>query len=101
RLSIFQTYIGHGRFELYINKIRYKFEEKSLYVDLDLMDQFFGQIDEIKARYQLSGDIPLSVITTMDEILSIKEQKQTNDGLHNFVLSSVEKVIKKVLKTRK
>src|SRR5699024_9861856 len=100
-LPIFQTHIERGRVELYINTIGHTFEEKSLHVDWDLMDQFFGQIDEIKARYQLSGDIPLSVITTMDEILSIKEQKQTNDGLHNFVLSSVEKVIKKVLKTRK
>jgi len=99
--KIIQTHIERGRVELYINTIGNTFEEKSLHVDWDLMDQFFGQIDEIKARYQLSGDIPLSVITTMDEILSIKEQKQTNDGLHNFVLSSVEKVIKKVLKTRK
>lgn len=99
--KIVQRYVERGRVELYISTIGSTLEERSLHVDWHLMDQYFEQIEAIKARYQLTGDIPLSVITTMEELLSIKEEKQTDDGLHNFVLHSIEKVIKKVVKTRK
>lgn len=95
-----QTYIERGRVELYISVSGSRLEERSLHVDWDLMDEYIEKVEAIKARYQLAGDIPLSVITTMDELLSIKEEKQANDDLHNFILSSIETVIKKVVSTR-
>lgn len=95
-----QTYIERGRVELYISVSGSTLEERSLHVDWELMDEYIQQIEAIKARYQLAGDIPLSVITTMDELLSIKEEKQANDDLHNFILSSIKSVMKKVVSTR-
>lgn len=99
--KIVQTYIERGRVELYISTSGSTLEERSLHVDWHLMDQYFEQIAVIKDRYKLTGDIPLSVITTMEELLSIKEEKRSNDLLHNFVLTSVETVMKQVIKTRK
>lgn len=96
-----QTYIERGRVELYISTSGSTLEERSLHVDWHLMDEYFEQIEAIKSRYQLTGDIPLSVITTMEELLSIKEEKQTDDRLHKFVLQNIEQVIQKVVETRK
>src|SRR5699024_4389661 len=95
-----QTYIERGRVELYISVTGSTLEERSLHVDWDLMDEYIEQIEVIKSRYKLVGDIPLSIITSMDELLSIKEQKQRNEGLHHFILSSMETVMEKVVKTR-
>lgn len=99
--KIIQTYFGRGRVELYISTAGSVLEERSLHVDWQLMDEFFSQIKHIKNRYALSGDIPLSIITTMDELFAIKEKNRKDDYLHQFILNSVEKVAKQVLLTRK
>lgn len=95
-----QNYIERGRVELYINVLGHTLEKKSLHVDWDLMDQYFAQINEIKDRYELSGDIPLSIITTIEDLIAIREEEQRDDQLYSFVLTSVEKVLKKVVETR-
>src|SRR5699024_2848004 len=59
------------------------------------------QLEAIKARYHLTSEIPISVLTSMEELLTIKEERPTSDKLHDFVLNGIEKVIKKVISTRK
>lgn len=99
--KMIQTYIERGRVDLYISANGSTLEERSLHVDWDLMDEYFEQIEAVKTRYHLTGDIPLSVITSMEELLSIEEERQTSDGLHDFVLNGIEQVIKKVVTTRR
>lgn len=98
--KIIQKYFERGRVELYISTKGSLLEERSLYVDWDLMDEFFAQVGEIKNRYDLKGDIPLSIITTMDELFSIKEEKKTDAHIHNFILQSIEEVVQQVQATR-
>lgn len=99
--KIIQSKIERGRVDLYISVTGSTLEERSLHVDWDLMDDYMEKIRKVKDRYGLSGDMPLSVITSMEDLLSIKEEKRTNDLLNQFVLDSVQKVLHKVVSTRK
>lgn len=99
--KVIQQYFERGRVELYISVKGSLLEERSLYVDWDLMDEFFDQVSHIKDRYKLQGEIPLSIITTMDELFSIKEEKRTDDQLHQFILESVREVAEQVQETRR
>lgn len=94
--KMIQSYFSRGRIELYITTTGNLLEERSLEVDWPLMDEFFSKVQQIKKRYDLSGDIPLSMITTMDELFSIKETNRSDDRLHKLILNSVDKVAKQV-----
>lgn len=94
--KMIQSYFSRGRIELYITTTGNLLEERSLEVDWPLMDEFFSKVQQIKKRYDLSGDIPLSMITTMDELFSIKETNRSDDRLHELILNSVDKVAKQV-----
>lgn len=98
--KIIQTYFERGRVELYISAKGSLLEERSLYVDWDLMDEFFKQLGSVKERYDLKGDIPISIITAMDELFQIKEEKRADDAIHQFILNSVEEVAKQVQRSR-
>lgn len=99
--KIMQNYFQRGRIELYITITGSQLENRSLFVDWVLMDEFIEQIKVMKDRYQLAGDIPLSVITTMEELVTIKEEKRRDDSLYSSILRSVERAAKQVQASRK
>jgi len=99
--KLIQSYIERGRVDLYITTIGSTLEDRSLHVDWALMDEYIEQIKEIQSRYRLSGEIPLSIITAIDELISINEETKRTEELDEFILKSIETVLKKVEETRR
>lgn len=99
--KLIQSYIERGRVDLYITTIGSTLEDRSLHVDWALMDEYIEQIKEIQSRYRLSGEIPLSIITAIDELISINEETKRTEELDEFILKSIEIVLEKVEETRR
>lgn len=99
--KLIQSYIERGRVDLYITTIGSTLEDRSLHVDWALMDEYIEQIKEIQSRYRLSGEIPLSIITAIDELISINEETKRTEELDEFILKSIETVLEKVEETRR
>ncbi len=98
--KLVQAYIERGRVDVYITTIGSPLEDKSLQVDWDLMDKYIEQIRKIQSRYHLTREIPISIITAMDDLISVNEEKKHNEELDEKILQSIEIVLEKVKETR-
>lgn len=99
--KVIQSYFQRGRIELYISIEGELLEQKKLRVNWDLLDQFMDNLQEIKKRYQLNGDIPLSVFTSVEDMFTIEEEQDSSHTLHDLLVESVQKVAGDVLRARK
>ncbi len=94
--KIIQTYFERGRVELYISAKGSLLEERSLYVDWDLMDEFFKQLGSVKERYDLKGTSQYPSSRRWTNCFKSKRKNATDDAIHQFILNSVEEVAKQV-----
>ncbi|WP_099158036.1 YicC/YloC family endoribonuclease [Virgibacillus ndiopensis] len=97
---VVQSYFKRGRIEIYIGIEGDGFVKRSLHTDWDLMDQYMEQIKRAKERYNLSGEIPTSIITTMPDLFSIQREEQQVDRQTESILTSIEKACSKVSEMR-
>lgn len=95
-----QTHFHRGRIELYISMSGQPLADKELIVDWELMDQYIETIKEMKARYNLEGQIPITSITDKEDLITTVEKEKEHDSLHTLLLASIEKVLKTVRTNR-
>jgi len=99
--DIIQANFHRGRIEVYISIVGNLLEQKKLNIDWKLLDQLVHHLNEMKKRYKIKGDIPFSVFTSIEDLISIQEMKVESNELRPLLLQSVEKVAGQVLSSRK
>lgn len=99
--KIIQSYFGRGRIEVYISVEGKGFVQKTLKTDWDIMDNYMEQVNIAKTRYQLNGDIPVAIITSIPEVISIQESIHQPDGLKESILAGTKQACEQVEAMRK
>jgi len=87
--KVVQSFFQRGRIEVFIGIEGEGFVKKSLKVDWHLMDQYMEQINNAQKSYQLKGDIPASIVSSLPELIEIQEKEQQPDQLKDSILESV------------
>lgn len=98
---ILQSYFQRGRMEVYINVQGDGLVQKELYTDWDLMDKYIDQIKSAKARYNLSGEIPVTIMPEIPDLLSVQETENYSDELKNSITTSAKRACEQLLLMRK
>ncbi len=98
---ILQLSFQRGRMEVYINVQGDGLVQKELYTDWDLMDKYIDQIKSAKARYNLAGEIPVTIMSEIPDLLSVQEIENYSDELINSITASVKRSCEQLLLMRK
>jgi len=96
-----QSYFQRGRIEVYVSMTGEALSHKKIRVDWDLMDQYVEHLQEVKDRYQLSEDIPLSVIASEEALFTVHEEDESPESLHALLFTSIDNVCEAVIRNRK
>ncbi len=92
---------NRGRIELFIKIEGQKFAKRNLVADWQLLDQYIDLIDTIKDKYNLSGEIPISNLLSLPDLVVVEETTADDDEVIDLLFSSVNQVCEQVLATRK
>lgn len=95
-----QTHFERGRIEITVTILEEDLTDKSLVVDWGLLDDYMEKLNQAKSRYNLEGNIPISALTTIDGVFSLKERSIQTDDLVSTLLEEVEQVAKLVTENR-
>lgn len=98
--KIIQSYFSRGKIEVYIQIEGENLAQRRLVTDWNLMDQYVRQLKEIQDRYNLSGEIPISMINAIPELLSVQEREQNHRKLEEAILNSIDMACAQVLQRR-
>jgi|SRR5690625_3190923 len=83
---IMQDYFHRGRIEIYISLTGDFLVHKMVQADWELIDQFMDHIKLAQSRYNLANNIPVSVLTSLDDLFTIQELKAESDHLRPLLL---------------
>ncbi|RFA37657.1 YicC family protein [Virgibacillus dokdonensis] len=98
---ILQTFFQRGRVELYIQIYGETLLQKTVEANWDLVDQYMVQLQELKQRYKLNGDLPMTVITSFPEIFSVSEKENNiSDEYVSLLMNAVNHASKQALEMR-
>lgn len=90
--KVIQANFERGRIEVYISISDNALSDKKIEVDWALMDDYVDKISEIKKRYQLTGEIPLSLFATIEDLFIIEDKTIKTNSLKAEILSLVQEV---------
>lgn len=95
-----QQRFKRGRIEIYINIEGEEFVSRTLTTDWRLLDQYIDTMQQIKKTYDLFGDIPLSMLTTLPEIITVQETEEESDELVELLTTCISRACEQVLSAR-
>ncbi|MFD1038044.1 YicC/YloC family endoribonuclease [Virgibacillus byunsanensis] len=98
--KIIQSYFQRGRIEVYIGIEGEGFVRKHLKTDWDLLEQYVEQLTKVKNIHHIPGEIPISVISSMPELISVEEMQEHPDGIKDAILNSTKNACEQVVKMR-
>lgn len=97
---IIKSYFNRGRIEIHIDMDGKGFVNKSILTDWDLMDHYMQQLQIAKDRYSLPGDIPLSMLTVLPDLMTVQENEEKPSQLQEQLLTHVEQACQQVVEMR-
>ncbi|WP_209482193.1 YicC/YloC family endoribonuclease [Virgibacillus litoralis] len=97
---ILQSYFQRGRMEVYINIQGDGLVQRELYTDWELMDKYIDQIRSAKARYNLAGDIPVTIMSEIPDLLSVQEVENYSEELRDSITTSITRACEQLLQMR-
>lgn len=98
---VVQSHFHRGRVEVYINIEGEGLVQRRLNADWELMDQYIEQMKSAKSRYDLAGEIPTTILSTIPGLLSVQEIENQPNELKESIIASTKRVCEQVLLMRK
>lgn len=97
--KLVQNFFHRGRIEIYITFVG-DYISRSLQVDWGLMDQYIDQMNQVKERYKLAGEIPMSIIPSIEGLFITNGDGKLSDSMYQLLFHSIEKTCQSVLTNR-
>lgn len=91
-----KNWFSRGRIELFVIIEGDLLVERSIQTDWKLMDAYIKQLQKAQERYQLSEEIPISVLASVPELITVQEKEQEPTELEETILNCVNKACEKV-----
>ncbi|WP_010096738.1 YicC/YloC family endoribonuclease [Ornithinibacillus scapharcae] len=95
-----KSFFQRGRIELHIEIEGTNFVNKTIVTDWELLDQLVQQIKTAQDRYKLSEDIPVSLLTSLPDIITVQENEEKPSGLQERLLQCLDEACEQVLLMR-
>lgn len=99
--KIIQQKFTRGRIEVFVNIEGEQFVNQSLTTNWKLLNEYMEIIQQIKDKYNLAGDIPLTMISSLPEIISVQKLEDKSQDIDDLLLDCMSRVCERVLATRK
>ena len=71
--KIIRQKISRGRLDVFINRSPAKGQGRRLALDEDLLEEYLTTVRQVKKKYQLSGDIDVSLLYRIPDLLLVRE----------------------------
>ncbi|MBR3119450.1 MULTISPECIES: YicC/YloC family endoribonuclease [Oceanobacillus] len=91
-----QSQFTRGRIEVYISIEGDGFSNRTLQADWELIDQYVTHLDRAKQKYHLNGEIPLTVLSSMQDFFHIKDTGGSLEKVHQLILEGTLDACKQV-----
>ena len=91
-----QSQFTRGRIEVYISIEGDGFSNRTLQADWELIDQYVTHLDRAKQKYHLNGEIPLTVLSSMQDFFHIKDTGGSLEKVHQLILEGILDACKQV-----
>jgi len=96
-----QTCFHRGRIEVFMHIEGKGFVERHLQTDWNLLEQYITEMVAAKKRYGLSGEIPLTFISAVPDVITVQETEHQPSRLIEEIIASVQRASGRALKMRK
>ncbi|MCA0969259.1 YicC family protein [Halobacillus litoralis] len=92
--------LSRGRVELFVTIEGEGLFDKKVDVDDQLVSQYIEKLQDIKDRYQLTGDVSIDMVSKLDDIFTVREIEGSTDELQQSLIEAVERALDRLLSMR-
>ncbi|RWZ60597.1 YicC family protein [Halobacillus fulvus] len=92
--------LSRGRVDLFVTIEGQGLFEKKVEVDWSLLDQYMEKLEEVKGRYELTGDVSIDMVTKLENIFSVQEVEEDTGELQEALLTAVETALHQLVSMR-
>jgi len=87
------TNIARGKIDVYISFENYSQEGKQIIINHDLVNEYMQQFKLIAEQNNLKLDIPITEITKLPDVLTLKQTEDKEDVIENELLECLKEAI--------
>jgi uncharacterized protein (TIGR00255 family) len=98
--SEIKKHISRGRVEVYINFDESKSESFKVIPNYVVLDEYYRAYSEIKEKYDIRGDVSLSMLTKHQDSLSVEFEESSEDEILDVVSKSISLAIENLVEMR-
>jgi uncharacterized protein (TIGR00255 family) len=92
--------ISRGRLDVFINRSPAKGQGRRLELDEELLGQYLASIRQAKKKYQLSGDVNVSLLSSIPELLRVREVEVDSAAERQGLFRTLEAALKGLERAR-
>lgn len=99
--KIIKESVKRGRIEVYVTLEECKDDEVLIKPNLNIIEQYFNSLKEIKERLQLRDEISLSQLTRFPDTFTIEHKEEEEEVIWETFESALKEAIEKLIDMRK
>ncbi|MGH7816172.1 MAG: YicC/YloC family endoribonuclease [Candidatus Binatia bacterium] len=92
--------ISRGRIELFVNRYAAKGQSRKLEMDEALVGQYIAGVSQLKKKYKLTGDIGVSLLSTIPDVFHVREIEIDSANERQAVLKALTVALNKLEQSR-
>lgn len=92
--------IARGKIDVYISFENYSEEGKQVILNEELVDEYIKQLKALAEKNNLKMDIPITEITKLPDVLTLKQTEDNEDIIENELLECLKEAINQFTKMR-
>lgn len=98
--SEIKKHVSRGRVEVYINFDEAKSESFRVTPNYAVLDEYYKAYNEIKEKYEIRGDVSLSMLTKHQDALDIEFEESSEDEILHVITESITLAIANLIDMR-
>lgn len=99
--KLIKNYVKRGRIEVYITLDEAKDDDLIIKPNLNIIEQYYNSLMEIKDRFQLNDDIKLTHLTRFPDTFNIENKEDAEDVIWESLSLAVNQAISSLIDMRK
>jgi uncharacterized protein (TIGR00255 family) len=92
--------ISRGRVDLFVNRYAGKAAARKLDMDEGLVGQYIAGIKQLKKRYRLEGEVDVSLLSNIPDLVHVREPEADTAGERQTVLKALSAALVKLERSR-
>ena len=98
--KVIQQSIRRGKIDVFVTVDGEGLGSQKLKVNWSLVDQYMERLEEMQARYGLSGELTVDLVTKLEDVFTVQEEEQDESRLERTLLTTLGAAVKKVVQMR-